>query len=225
MSTRKILGTMFLFTMFIFNGAMSANAKMFAVGPKIGTLGGGIEGRIHLGNNLFARAAVQGFNYKTTLDDININYDGEVELFHVPVMLDFHPFSGSGFRISGGLAYVKNEVKVTATQRSILAFLQGFDTNITTSAVTGTIENKNNLAPIISVGYDGSLVDSGFVTFDFEAGVMYNGDAKIRITTTDNFKDPVERAKLDESIRKATDDIRKRIKLYPVISLGVKLNF
>lgn len=225
MNLTKKFGTLFLALGLIFSTTEAAQAKFAAVGPKISSIGGGIEGRVHLANNFFLRGGVVGFEYSTTFDDANITYDGDVQLLNVPIMIDFHPFAGSGFRISAGLAYNDNEVKVTATENNIFRFLNGFDPIVTTKTATATIRQKNSIAPIVTVGYDGSLVDSGFITFDFEVGVMYTGNADISVTTIDVARDAEELRLLTESIKKATNDIRKRIELYPVIALGLKINF
>ncbi len=77
-----------------------------ALGMKIGSLGVGIEGRTPINNNIFVRLGVNYFPLEIKQNNAVMN----VTLLSVPLMLDFHPFDDSGFRVSGGVAYNGNKL-------------------------------------------------------------------------------------------------------------------
>jgi len=85
-----------------------------ALGPKIGTQGIGAEVRAPLAENFFGRLGFNYFTYTHNLNDGKIKLKGKLTLLSAPIMLDWHPFEESGFRLSAGVAYNGNKVKATA---------------------------------------------------------------------------------------------------------------
>jgi len=102
----------------ILSGSAYAAEGIAAVGPKFGSQGLGLEGRAPITESLFGRV---GVNYASAsadkqIDAINgLQQSVTLTLFTVPVMLDWHPFDDSGFRLSGGVAYNGNEIKAKAS--------------------------------------------------------------------------------------------------------------
>ncbi len=85
-----------------------------ALGPKIGTQGIGAEASAPLAENFFGRIGINYFTYTHNLNDGEIKLQGKLTLLSAPIMLDWHPFGESGFRLSAGVAYNGNKVKATA---------------------------------------------------------------------------------------------------------------
>lgn len=89
----------------------------FAIGAKIGSGGLGLDGRAMITNGLYGRLGVNYFKYNAKL---NIEGDKlvsklKINFLTVPIMLDYHPFNESGFRLSVGIAYNDNNISTNGT--------------------------------------------------------------------------------------------------------------
>ena len=58
---------------------------------------------------MYGRFGVNYLHYNHSLNDGALNYKGKLTLLTVPLMLDYHPFDNSGFRVSAGIAYNGNK--------------------------------------------------------------------------------------------------------------------
>ena len=93
--------TIVIMALFLLVFSTISYAQNSSIGLRVSTLGAGIEADRSFSDSTGARV---GFNYFTAdysakIDDID--YDLDLNLMSVSVLLDWHPFKGS-FRISGG---------------------------------------------------------------------------------------------------------------------------
>jgi len=201
--------------------------SMVALGAKIGTAGAGIEGRAPITDNLYGRFGVNYLHYNHSLNDGALNYKGKLTLLTVPLMLDYHPFDNSGFRVSAGVAYNGNKITATAKPNKAVT-LYGKNYN---PEDLGTVKSKltlgNNIAPIVSIGYDSSFISDSSWSFNAEAGVMYSGKAKIKVSATGALAREEKAAinDLNRDANKSLDKIKRHLKFFPIISIGLKYNF
>lgn len=198
--------------------------SMIAVGPKLGTQGIGVEARAAISDNIFGRV---GINYasisSSNLESSEIKSKANLKLLTVPVMVDWHPFENNGFRLSAGIAYNDNAIKGTAKQTKDTTL---FGTKYTADQI-GSVSTKvklgNNIAGIATIGYDSSFLGSSAWSFNCEAGVMYTGSPKISVSSTGTGGAIVKEA-IEKDINKNNKDIKK-LRLFPVLSLGFKYSF
>ncbi len=200
--------------------------SMFALGAKVGTAGVGIEGRAAIADNLYGRFGVNYLHYNHSLDKGSLNYKGKLTLLTVPLMLDYHPFDNSGFRVSAGIAYNGNKVTATAKPNKTVT-LYGADY---APEDLGTVKSKltlgSKIAPIVSIGYDSSFISESSWSFNAEAGVMYSGKAKIKVSATGLAANDQEViGDLNRDANKSLNKVKKYLKFFPIVSVGIKYNF
>jgi hypothetical protein len=203
-----------------------AHEGTVAVGLKVGTQGFGAEARMPIMNNVFGRLGVNYFNLNRTLNDGDLGYKAKMTLATVPLMVDYHPFDHSGFRLSAGIAYNGNKVSVKATPTKSTKINGIPFTPAQIGSVTGKLKLGNTIAPIVSIGYDSSFVSESPLSFAFEAGMMFSGKPKLNISGSGIsgqqkvFIDALQ-ADGDKAVKKA----KKYLEFFPVLSIGVKYTF
>ena len=177
-------------------------------------------------DNLYGRFGVNYLHYNHTLNNGALNYKGKLTLLTVPLMLDYHPFDNSGFRVSAGIAYNGNKITATAKpNKTVTLYGENYDPED-----LGTVKSKltlgNNIAPIVSIGYDSSFIGDSPWSFNAEAGVMYSGKAKIKVSATGGLAKEQEVINdLNRDANKSLDKVKKYLKFFPIISIGLKYNF
>ena len=216
-----------------------ATGRDFAIGANIDTRGVGIEGRAPIIPQLFGRLGVNYFGHKHDFNDGTIDLKGELKLMSVPLMLDYHPFADSGFRLSAGVAYNGNELKAKGRATSNVVLFGRTYTPSQIGQVSARLKLGNNLAGVLSVGYDSSLMtDSGF-SFACEFGVVFSGKPKLTVNTptakslidsagaTAQQKDIAMQIIRDvkRDAQASLDKASKYLRYYPVMSVGFKYSF
>jgi len=96
-------------------GAVPARAgDRIGIGVKAGTLGLGVDLTGRLNDWFSLRGTVNQYDYKESVTESDIDYDGTLKLGAYGVMLDIFPMKGS-FRLSAGLLKNRNELELTGT--------------------------------------------------------------------------------------------------------------
>lgn len=195
---------------------------MVAVGPKIGTQGFGIEARTPINENLFARLGVNYFKYKKNLSKSSINYKGNLTLLSVPLMVDYHPFDNSGFRLSAGIAYNGNKIDVKASPSAPVTVRGISYTPAQIGNISGKAKLGNALGGLLTLGYDSSFLGQNPLSFAFEAGIMYAGTPKASIKATGVAGTQTQ---FISDIKRDVNSALKYLKIFPVLSIGLKYSF
>lgn len=216
--------------------AYAANS-IIAIGPKISTQGFGLEARAPITSNLYGRLGVNYFHYSYEHDETILNYKIKATLLTVPLMLDYHPIDHSGFRLSAGLAYNGNNMTATARtynyvsrlDNSVLKTLVMINGTFYSSEELGSVNAKlklgSRIAGILSLGYDSSLVNQGSWSFNAEAGVMFSGKPKVKVTTTGTAASQTKLiADLNADANKALNSAKNYLNFFPILSIGFKFN-
>lgn len=224
----KQLKILFLTSTIAITSTASAEIPKIAAGLNIGTPGFGAEARTQISDNLYGRLGFNYFKYADTKNSGSIHYDANARLLTVPIMLDFHPIDNSGFRLSAGAAYNGNEINLSAKPAKSVT-LNG---RTYTASEVGQIKSKltlgNKIAPIISLGYDNSLIDDSPFSFNAEAGIMYAGNPKLSVSSNGNIDDARKAQKLKDievNANRGLKSAKKYLKFFPILSVGVKYNF
>ncbi len=202
------------------------NESKIALGTKIGTTGVGIEVRTILTESLYGRLGGSYFHYNHSLTKGDLKYKGKMTLLSVPLMLDYHPFEESGFRLSAGVAYNGNEVKATAKPTVPVTINNHIYTIADIGEVNATLSLQHKIAPVVTIGYDSSFVNNSSWSFNAEAGVMYLGKPKIKVSASGLAASNQNLINdLDKDINKNLKQVKKYLRFFPVVSFGLKYNF
>jgi hypothetical protein len=199
----------------------------FAIGPKIGTTGFGLEGRAMITQNLYGRLGVNYFGYSfKSKDDSQVDYNVKLNLLTVPLMLDYHPFDNSGFRLSLGIAYNNNNISSNAKPGNKITLRNTDYYPDQVGEIKGKLTFGNKIVPVASIGYDSSIISNDPLSFNAEFGLMYSGKVRTSLSASGllgSDKKMIDDLKngLDENLNK----IEKYLKIFPIISFGIKYSF
>lgn len=228
----KIKFNIIALIIFVTSSIATANAGQMGigVGPTFGTLGFGIEGRAKIYNGIYARAGVNilgGKGQDVVIDEIE--FTPKVDFINIPVMVDFHPFSNSGFRVSAGLSYSNNEVsfksKKNRTSNRLVEYGNHYYSLDRLGEITHKVQFGNGISPVITIGYDNSGMTSSMFSFNCEVGAIYVGKAKVKSSITGPLKDDADFMRGFNEARDAAQQEANKMSVYPVLSLGFKVNF
>lgn len=217
----------------------SAMGDKFAMGVNLDVRGLGVEGRTPIMPQLFGRLGANYFGYKHDFNDGEIDLKAKLRLISVPLMLDYHPFADSGFRLSAGATYNGNELKAKGRpMKSVVLFGRTYQPS-QIGQVSTRLKLGNNIAGVLSVGYDSSLITDSSFSFACEFGVVFSGKPKLSVNTsaaeslinssgaTQQQKNVAMQVMRDvkKDAQKSLDKASKYLRYYPVISVGFKYNF
>ena len=196
------------------------------LGPKIGTTGIGLDLTFGITRFLNLRG---GFNYgsftwSTGLGDVD--YDMDIDLISVPLLLDIHPFANH-FRISGGLYFQPGSkatiegTPTTATQIGAHVY-----TPEVIGTLTGDIEVSGVFTPYLGIGFGNSVGEDQLLTFMVDFGVIFqsydvslSSDGAGMTTKLDTFRKDLVLE--EENIQSDMDDF----KFFPVLTFGIAYHF
>jgi hypothetical protein len=223
MRTINKISTILVLSTAICSTAHAENVSI-AVGPRVGTQGIGLEARVPIADGVFGRINGNYFQYSRNFNDGEIDLKGKLTLLSVPLMLDWHPFEGSGFRLSVGAAYNGNKLKATGKTVNG-ATLRGVRyTASDIGSVTSELKIGSTIAAVASIGYDGSFNTGSPLSFNCEAGIMYAGKPKLTVSST-GIGGAYVKDRIKEDASKGLKKIEKYLKFFPIVSIGVKYAF
>lgn len=189
--------------------AQEAGDTSVALG--LSTFGANIEAAYQIDPTYRVRGALMGglsFDYEES--DADGEFDGSFDLGGLAVLGDFYPVQ-NGWRVSGGLFFSNTELSATGT-----ADIDG----VGTEAVTTTAKFANDIAPMITTGYDASFGDGW--SFNSEIGVIFTGGIDLDVQA-DN---ALVQGQVDDDadVQEAKADAEDIIAL-PYLSLTVGYSF
>ncbi|MBB5017221.1 hypothetical protein HNQ59_000483 [Chitinivorax tropicus] len=206
---------------------VAGSASAVGVGLRAGTTGVGGDVGMNLIPMLDGRLGWSGLNYNRTINDTDVEYDGKLRMRNFSALVDF---SVAGpFRLTGGLVYADNKLKVTGKPRNGTYTFNGRTyTAAEIGSASGEVKGKNTIAPYLGVGY-GSVAGAG-VNFYADLGVMLAGGSKTSLTVdcgTAIIGTPqCTQLQADaEEERRKLDDKVSGFKVWPVINIGVTIGF
>ena len=184
-----------------------------ATGVKVGTLGIGIEYAVKVNEKLDLRLGVNKYDYSASGIESGVNYDIDLNLQTIAAIADYHAFD-NGFVLSAGLMYNDNNLDFNANSGTHTVG----DTSYTT-AIKGEV-TFNKIAPYVGLGYSNVTKSAGW-GFSTELGALYQGKAKVDLTTTGG---GVTTADIEKEENQLEDEL-SGYKWYPVLSVAVSYKF
>lgn len=197
-----------------------------SLGPKFGTTGIGLE--LVFGVNPYLNLR-SGFNYGSFTwgkEFGDVDYDMDVTMTSIPMMLDIHPFGGH-FRITGGLFIQPGtEADIDATPSEATQIGEHTYNPDTIGTLNGNIEVDGVLAPYLGIGFGNTVAEDQLLTFTLDLGVIFQSydvsltsDGAGMTAKLDTFREDLK--KEEALIQKDMDDW----KIFPVLTLGLAWHF
>ncbi len=211
----------------------------WAIVPEASTLGLGGQIVRKINPNLNARVGVNGLGLGIDIEETDVDYEGDLNLFNVSTILDIHPFKKSGFRFSGGLVIGDNSFDGSADISEQVA--EELDEEVAIdelnldqlATVEADIELNNTVAPYLGIGGGNAVEEGKGLGFWWNLGVVLGGSPEVEISSSVSESVPeavradVEAA-ADEVLEDEEEDLEDEldfINIYPVVSLGFSYQF
>ncbi|OZB20018.1 MAG: hypothetical protein B7X55_01760 [Rhodobacterales bacterium 34-62-10] len=194
-------------------GAAAQTLEGLSLETGLSTLGFYIAPKMDIAPQWQARAPLYLGSFSDNFDLDGSRVDGKLTSNSIALMADYK-LGDAGFRLSGGVALGGYKLEGTATSLTI-------EGNTYTGNFTAKLQQKNDLAPVLAVGYARDFGNNwGFVA---ELGARIT---TFEITTTgqDAITNPAERAQFDADLAQANRDLED-MKLLPFLTLGVSYRF
>lgn len=221
---KKIILAALVFGGLLNSTAFCSKAGQFSAGVGVSTLGFGGNVGYKINNYFKVRAVVNYFQLTKKFGDSEVDYKGTLRMFSIGALADWH-FLQNGFRVTGGLLYNGNNVKIKATPSGSHSYNGVTYTPQQIGEVKGTVSFRP-ISPYLGIGFDsGHESCSGFI-FNADIGVLFQGSARGKINSISGQLSN-NSAALDNVKEDVMKQINKKswIKTYPVISLGVSYKF
>jgi len=165
------------------------------------------------------------YSTSTSTSQTDISYDASFKLHTFTALIDLSPARRGSFHVTGGLA--TNPLTITAIGQpsSVDTFKINGDKYSSSQVGILTLQGKfRNAAPYLGFGF-GTPASSGRalkLLFDL-GGVL--GKPTISLTSTGAASNAQLAADLQAQETKTQHDVRKYLKVYPVLSLGLGYRF
>lgn len=197
-----------------------------ALGPKFGTTGIGLELTFGVNPYLNLRS---GFNYGSFTwgqEFGNVDYDADITMTSVPLLLDVHPFGGH-FRLTGGL-YLQPGTKadLDATPSEPTQIGSHTYNPDTIGTLNGQIEVSSALTPYVGIGFGNTVGEDQLLTLTLDVGVIFqsydvslDSDGAGMTAQLDTFREDLK--KEEGLLQKDADDW----KIFPVVAISLAWHF
>ena len=203
----------------------SADTLAFTVNGGTTGLGAGLV--FNVSEQVNVRGSYNWFEYSHEEEIDDLEYDLDLELSTVELLLDWHPF-GSGFRITGGV--VHNGTDLTGEGRPTSTGTVKVGDQLFQAQEIGSVDAQvdfNSVAPYLGIGYGKPFGQR--LSFSADLGLVYQGspDATLRARPGAGL-DPVTQARLEQAAReeeRELEDELDRFRYYPVARIGLAYAF
>lgn len=190
---------------------------------KVGTTGLGADLTVPLIPNwINLRAGYNLGEWRPSLTEGGINYQADVRLETIPLLIDIHPFHGN-FRITGGVYLNRTEIDLSST---VDASTVGGGGSTGTAVLNANVSWSKDYAPYFGIGYgnaaDANLLDLPIaVGLSIDLGAFYQGSPDVILTESTNTVSPadlaIEAAQLEQDL--------SNLKFFPVLTIGIHIRF
>lgn len=213
-----------LFSMFTLTSAQAGQSGNWSAGVNMGTLGAGVNVAYKVNDFFKVRGTFNYFQFNKKINGSDFNIDGKLKLLTVGLLGDFHLFE-NGFRLTGGLVYNGNHVKVKSEASRTFTIHGRTYTPQDIGQVDGSLDFRS-IAPYIGIGYDSGHTQKAGFSFTADAGVLFQGKVRGKINSMTGLLANNSQA-ISDVKDEIVDEANKKtlIKVYPVISLGVSYRF
>jgi len=194
------------------------------IGLRFGTPGIGLEIGKLLTNHISARVGAYYVKVTATKAQSDVTYNASLKLQAMSALVDLYPWSRGAFHFTAGIT--TNPMTVTGTGQPTGGT---YDINGTTytSAQVGTltaVAKFPGTSPYVGIGFGTPSRSGGAVAFLFDLGAVI-GQPTITLSATGAASDPTLMADMQAQVTKTQSDVRKYLKVYPVLAFGLAVRF
>jgi hypothetical protein len=220
-----------------------SKAGNFGITAKVSTLGLGLDLTYGIMDKLNARFNINGGSLSADGEQDGINYKGNLNLQSIGGLLDFHP-TGGGFRLSAGIFNNSNEVDLDSSSVNEDAKIGDISYDISAAKVNTNVSFKSS-APYLGIGWGNAVDKKSKFSINTDLGVLFQGTPIIKMKATGNVipksgantgpsvdlegsslaAQEFQRELLKEQEKLNNDSNLEKLKLFPVISLGLNYRF
>lgn len=198
------------------------------MGANAGTLGARGEIGYYFNDTLRARVAGGGiYYYKKKLKYQDVTYhDVKFRPMTFMAFADWYFLKGWGFRVTGGIGY--NRTKITLKKSYNGVTLWGRDDTPYGAAELGKITAKyrfRSFVPYVGGGYDSQRYFNNRVSFNVEAGALFQGRARAKTHSTGLAAGNADFQRRSKEEAADLMNNNKWVKVFPVITFGVNVHF
>lgn len=172
----------------------------------------------------FAGGGIFFYKKKITYEDVDY-HDVKFRPMTFLVFADWYFLKGWGFRVTGGMGY--NRTKITLKKTYTMGTLLGRDDAPYTSQELGKITAKyrfREFVPYVGGGYDSPRFFGNRVSFNIEAGALFQGKVRAKVHSTGIAADDPRFKKRSKEEAEDLMNKNKWVKVYPVIMVGVNFH-
>lgn len=139
----------------------------------------------------------------------NSKLTADINLQTIQLLADWYP-TATGFRVSGGVVVNNNKVTITGTGK----------VNNKDATVNGELKMSDSLSPYLGLGYSTRPKDAKGLGFTADLGVLFQ-NPKVSLTANGT---GLTQADIDTQL-KTMQDAADKLKIFPVLGLGVSYAF
>jgi hypothetical protein len=203
--------------------ASGAHHADLSLGVRFGTPGIGLELAKLLTSHVAVRVGAYYFKVNATKDQSDVTYNASLKLQGASALLDLYPGRRGGFHFTAGIT--TNPLTVTGTGQPTGGTYEINGTSYTSSQV-GTLTAVAKFPgtnPYVGIGF-GTPARNSAVEFLFDLGAVI-GQPTITLSATGAANDPTLLADVQAQVTQTQTDVRKYLKVYPVLAFGLAIRF
>lgn len=197
-------------------------AGQLGIAARAGTLGIGGEVALGLTDRLVARGGMglTSYTVTTTFDDVRMELDLPKNWYNVGLDL----YLNGSLRVGGGVLIKPDDPALVGRLEGPVDIGGQTFTPDEVGTLTGTIMSKER-APFVLIGF-GKHTDSGF-GLSLDIGAAFTGDPRVTLQAEGGtYPDQAElNGRLDQEARDFEDDMKTYLRIWPILSLGLRLGF
>ncbi|CAN7449885.1 hypothetical protein [Caballeronia sp. LjRoot31] len=191
-----------------------------------GTQGAGIGGAIGLGSNFGLHADFNAINLSHNFTVGGNRYDDDIHVRQGGLYLDFFPWSGLGFRMTGGVLFTDDKLSgVSTPSNGTYVFGGKHYPALPGDTATATAEYPT-VMPYFGIGFGHQPLAKGF-GFIADLGVAY-GVPRTSYTLSPSLAQhagPAFAQQIASTGAQELSDKARRYRWYPIIQIGVSYRF
>ena len=196
-----------------------------SVAFRVGTTGFGIQLAKLLTGHVALRVGGSYYSTSTTTSQTDISYDASFKLHTYMALIDLSPARRGSFHVTGGLA--TNPLTITAIGQPSSSDTFKINGHKYSSSQVGTLTLQGkfkNAGPYLGFGFGTPANTGSGLKLLFDLGAIITKPT-ISLTSTGAASNPQLAADLQAQETKTQHDVRKYLKVYPVLSLGLGYRF
>ena len=202
----------------------AAKSVDMSIGVRVGTLGVGVEANKLITSHVGLRAGFNVFSKDTQREEDDITFDAKVKLHSFTALLDLYPSARGSFHLTGGI--ITNPLEFTGVGVPNGAGYE-IDGTTYTAAQVGTLNASGefpSVLPYVGFGFGTPANSKKGVKFVFDIGAGI-GQPTLNLKATNPTNNAQLAAHVENQRVKTQDDIRKYLKVFPSVTLGLAFAF